>query len=71
MTNGVKSSTVGSAYVNVLSKNQNAKEGVKESGPKGPKENTRLDAIKEKIESGEYKVDVDKLAKKMAEELTR
>jgi anti-sigma28 factor (negative regulator of flagellin synthesis) len=69
MTNGVYSSTVGSTYANTISKNASSKDGVKEANQKGIKQQDKLQQIKEQIESGNYKIDIDKLAKKMAEEL--
>jgi len=71
MTNGVKSSAVGSAYANLLTKNQASKGDAKEGGVKGLRNDTKTDMLKKQIESGEYRVDIDKLAQKMAEELRR
>ena len=66
MTHGVSSATVGSAYANTLTKNTAQKEAIK---GESFKQQTRVEKLKEQINSGEYKVDIDSLAKKMAEEL--
>jgi anti-sigma28 factor (negative regulator of flagellin synthesis) len=69
MTNGVLSSTVSSAYANNLAKNSSLKEGSKDVSMKNDKQETKVEKLKAQIESGNYKIDIDKLAKKMAEEL--
>jgi anti-sigma28 factor (negative regulator of flagellin synthesis) len=70
MTDGIRSSTVSSAYANNLTKNGSAKEALtKQENTKAMKHTTKVEAIKNEIASGSYKVDIDKLASKMAEEL--
>ena len=71
MTNGVTSSTLSSTYANNVAKNSGTKNAstLKETSDKGVKSETKLESLKQQIESGEYKVDVDALAKKMAQEL--
>ena len=70
MTNGVSSASVSSAYTNSLTKNaSNAKEGARSDVSKNETAKSKIETIKEKIASGEYEVDIDSLAKKMAEEL--
>jgi len=69
MTNGVGSSTIGSAYANNIAKNSGTKVSENSNSDKGLENKTKVDQIKSQIESGNYKIDIDKLAKKMAEEL--
>jgi len=70
MTNGIGASTISSAYANTLSKNSGVKGSSNQEQQKGVKNNQqRLDVIKDQIASGEYKVDINELAKKMAEDL--
>ncbi len=69
MVNGIKSATVGSAYANSIAKSANQKEGSIKSSEKSVTNQTKVDRIKEQIDAGEYKIEIDKTAKKMAEEL--
>ena len=69
MTNTIGASTAGSAYANTLSKNSGVKGSFTQESAKNVKTNKKVDAIRDQIASGEYKVDIDKTAKKMAEEL--
>jgi anti-sigma28 factor (negative regulator of flagellin synthesis) len=70
MTEGIRSSALGSAYTNNLTKNNASKEAfAKQEGARTVKNMTKVEAIKEEIASGSYTVDIDKLARKMAEEL--
>ena len=70
MINGVKSATISSAYASNI-----AKDGTKDADNKSTSETKNTTAqsktqmLKERIESGEYKIDLDQVAKKMAEEL--
>ncbi len=70
MTNGIGASTVGSAYANTLSKNSGLRGSFNQEPSKDIKNNQeKLDVIKGQLASGEYKIDINKVAKKMAEEL--
>ncbi len=70
MTNGVKSSTISSTYAKTVAKQTGTKDAVgKQDGKQTLEGKTKLENIKSQIENGEYKIDIDRLAKKMAEEL--
>ena len=69
MTNGVLGSTVSSAYANNLVKNSSLREQAKDVSSKNVKQESKTEQIKAQIDSGEYKIDIDKVAEKMAEEL--
>ena len=67
MTNGVLSATVGSGFAKQTT---TTKEGnVKNEVAKEPKTQTKVEQLKNAVANGEYKIDIDALAKKMAEEL--
>jgi len=67
MISTINSASARSAYTNNLSdaKNEkaNAKVTTKEDGT------TRIEKLKESIDSGEYKVDLEAVAQKMAQDL--
>ena len=71
MTNGVLNATLSSNYANKMTQNsvkeQNSKSSVSQN--KTVKQESKVEQLKAQISSGEYKVDIDALAKKMAEEL--
>ena len=68
MTNGVNGSKVNVSIANNTIKNQERARA--QSGDMQKKnELTKTEALKEKIASGEYKIDINAVAKKMAEEL--
>jgi len=67
MTNGVSSATVGSAFANNLGKSVSAKDTQKGDGAKTQ---TKVDELTKQVQSGEYKIDINTLAEKMAEELS-
>ncbi|SFV51490.1 hypothetical protein MNB_SM-7-319 [hydrothermal vent metagenome] len=67
MINGVNSATIKSTYANDITK-QNTKDVSKDRTKEMASQN-KLEVLKEKIASGEYKIDLDQVAKKMAEEL--
>jgi len=69
MTNSIGTSTISSAYANTLSKNSSVKGSFNQGSGGIKSDQKKVDAIKDQIASGEYKIDIDKLAKKMAEEL--
>lgn len=69
MINGVKSAAISSAYANNVAKN-GTKDAAKGTGEaKNATAQSKTEALKERIENGEYKIDLDQVAKKMAEEL--
>ncbi len=68
MINGVKSAAVSSTYANVV-KNDTKDVAKSSNEPKNSTSQTKAEAIKEKIASGEYKLNFEEVAKKMAEEL--
>ena len=69
MINGVKSAAISSAYANNVAKSgtKDAAKGTSEA--KSATAQTKTETLKERIEAGEYKIDLDRVAKKMAEEL--
>ena len=69
MIKGVNSAVINSAYANNVVKNdmKDVAKGSNES--KSATSQNKTEALKEKIASGEYKIDLDRVAKKMAEEL--
>ena len=71
MTNGILSSTIGSSYINNSTKNTNVKnnESISTKEKNQPSNETKVDKLKAAIESGNYKIDIDALAEKMAQEL--
>ena len=69
MVNGVNSATINSAYANNIAKSD-AKEAARgANGFKNAASQNKVETLKEKIAAGEYTVDLDRLARKMAEEL--
>lgn len=65
MISRVNSSVAQSIYANNASENK----ANKNVGTENAKESTKVEQLKEAIESGEYKVDISALAEKMADEL--
>ncbi|QOP40788.1 flagellar biosynthesis anti-sigma factor FlgM [Sulfurimonas marina] len=54
---------------NVYANNASETKENKNVGTQNAKENSRVEQLKESISSGEYKVDLSALSKKMADEL--
>jgi anti-sigma28 factor (negative regulator of flagellin synthesis) len=71
MINKVLSSTIGSSYINNSTKNTNVKnnESISTKEKNQPGNETKIDKLKAAIESGNYKIDIEALAEKMAQEL--
>lgn len=67
MISQVNSSMVGSAYANNSTVNTEKKQA--SSLTTSSQNESKIDKIKESIGSGEYKVDLSALSKKMADEL--
>jgi len=68
MINGVKSAAISNTYANNVAKNgKDVTKGANET--KNTTAQSKTETLKERIESGEYRIDLDQLAKKMAEEL--
>jgi len=55
---------------NIYQNNNNASSKAKTAQAAKDQESSRLEELKASIENGEYKVDLDKLAQKMAKELS-
>ena len=69
MVNGVKGGAISNAYTNNVAKN-GMKDATKNmSSVKNAASQSKAETLKERIEAGEYKIDLDQVAKKMAEEL--
>lgn len=69
MTSGIRGATVG-AYANGMTKTVSPAKGeIKNTEINKETAKPKIEAIKEQIASGTYTIDIDKLAKKMAEEL--
>ena len=68
MISQVNSSVIGNAYVNNSVVNSGKKEGSSVSG-NSQINGSKIEKLKESIDSGEYKVNLSALSKKMAEEL--
>jgi len=68
MISGVNSSVVSSAYANNMNENKEIKPNAKLASSKDGSGN-KIEKLKESIDSGEYKVDLSALSKKMADEL--
>ena len=69
MINGVNGGAVNSAYANNAAKNDTKDVSRSAGEPKKAQMQTKAEAIKEKIAAGEYRIDLDQVARKMAEEL--
>ncbi len=67
MISKVNNSVLGSAYANNALSNTQKKENV--SATATDQKGSKVDQLKESIDSGEYKVDLSALSKKMADEL--
>ncbi len=67
MISRVNNSGVGSAYTNNIASNTQKKEGASTTAT--DQNSSKVDKLKESINSGEYKVDLSALSKKMADEL--
>lgn len=65
MISRVNSSMAQNVYANSASETKENKN----VGTQNAKENSRVEQLKESISSGEYKVDLSALSKKMADEL--
>ena len=70
MINGVNSATVNSAYANNVAKD-GTKDAARSAGTSknATAQQSKTEALKAKIDAGEYRIDLDRVAKKMAEEL--
>jgi len=68
MISQTNSSSIRTAYANNFGEAKNAKAATSSSVSKQGDLN-KLDTLKEALASGEYKVDLDALSKKIAEEL--
>ncbi len=67
MISKVNNSVVGSAYANNALSNTQKKENA--SATATDQKGSKVDQLKESIDSGKYKVDLSALSKKMADEL--
>jgi flagellar biosynthesis anti-sigma factor FlgM len=68
MISNINSSAMRSAYANSLNENKEIKANAKLTASEDGSQN-KIDKLKEAISSGEYKVDLSALSKKMADEL--
>jgi len=68
MISSVSSSVAGRAYSTVASESKEPKQNAKVTSSKESGQ-TKIERLKESIDSGEYKVDLSALATKMADEL--
>jgi anti-sigma28 factor (negative regulator of flagellin synthesis) len=68
MISGVNSSVVSSAYANNMNENKEIKPNAKLSSSKDGSQ-TKIEKLTEAIDSGEYKIDLSALSKKMADDL--
>lgn len=66
MISGINSAALRSAYANNEMKSQ-IKEGSQTISKQG--DSSKIEALKASIENGEYKINLDKLASKIADEL--
>ncbi len=70
MIKGINQSALGVAYSSSASKMQNTSKNAAAAAKKEGSEGAdKIAALKKAIESGEYKIEIDSLAKKMAKEL--
>ncbi len=69
MIKGVNGAAISSAYANNVAKNDIKDVAKGSNQPKSATSQNKIEALKEKIASGEYAIDLDQVAKKMAEEL--
>jgi anti-sigma28 factor (negative regulator of flagellin synthesis) len=67
MISGINSAALRSAYANNEVKSQSPKEGAQIISKQG--DSSKIEALKASIENGEYKINLDKLASKIADEL--
>jgi anti-sigma28 factor (negative regulator of flagellin synthesis) len=67
MISNVNNSVIGSAYANNTATNTQKKENVSTAAT--DQKSSKVDQLKESIDSGNYKVDLSALAEKMADEL--
>lgn len=58
------------SQTNIYQNNNNGNSKTRASETKNDQESGRLEELKAAIENGEYKVDLDKLAQKMAKDLS-
>jgi len=68
MISSLNSSAVGRAYTTLTNDNKELKQNAKVTTSKESGQ-TKIERLKESIDSGEYKVDLSALATKMADEL--
>ena len=68
MISSLNSSVAGRAYNTVANENKELKQNAKVTSSKENGQ-TKIERLKESIDSGEYKVDLTALATKMADEL--
>jgi len=68
MISSLNSSLAGRAYSTVANENKEVKQNAKVTSSKESGQ-TKIERLKESIDSGEYKVDLTALATKMADEL--
>jgi anti-sigma28 factor (negative regulator of flagellin synthesis) len=68
MISGVNASTVGRTYANSMNENKDIKPNAKLTASKDGSL-SKLEQLKESIDSGEYKVDLSALSEKIADQL--
>lgn len=69
MVNGVKSAAISSTYANNVVKNGSKDTAKGSAEAKRATPESKIETLKKRIKGGEYKIDLDRVAKKMVEEL--
>ena len=67
MISQASGSSVRNVYTNTLNETKNIKQASSTASKQG--DTSKIDQIKESIASGDYKIDLDALSKKIADEL--
>ena len=69
MINGVQNAALNGAFSNNVTKSDVREVAKGSNEPRKVTSQVKTEALKQKIAAGEYKIDLDRVARKMAEEL--